>query len=149
MKGAFEYACKIWEEPLPNTLPINIHAKIGKIRGSGNGKLLSRVQPTSYNLDNLNDNLSSRIKYVILAEYNTGSIVTFGDSIKHEDFFNKPDITITYNIDYLDEFSLENTPENKYDFVTVVLRDIAKGLSFISGFTANSSTYRVSISQIH
>ena len=127
----------------------HIHAKIGKIRGSGNGKLLSRVQPTSYNLDNLNDNLSSRIKYVILAEYNTGSIVTFGDSIKHEDFFNKPDITITYNIDYLDEFSLENTPENKYDFVTVVLRDIAKGLSFISGFTENSSTYRVSISQIH
>ena len=87
MKGAFEYACKIWEELLPNTLPINIHAKIGKIRGSGNGKLLSRVQPTSYNLDNLNDNLSSRIKYVILAEYNIGSIVTFGDSIKHEDFF--------------------------------------------------------------
>ena len=65
----------------------HIHAKIGKIRGSGNGKLLSRVQPTSYNLDNLNDNLSSRIKYVILAEYNIGSIVTFGDSIKHEDFF--------------------------------------------------------------
>ena len=87
MKGAFEYACKIWEELLPNTLPINIHAKIGKIRGSGNGKLLSRVQPTSYNLDNLNDNLSSRIKYVILAEYNTGSIVTFSDSIKHEYFF--------------------------------------------------------------
>lgn len=37
MKGAFEYACKIWEEQLPNTLPINIHAKIGVIRGSNNG----------------------------------------------------------------------------------------------------------------
>ena len=35
---------------------------------------------------------------------------------------------------------MDNTPENKYDFVTVVLRDIAKGLGFISGFTANSST---------
>ena len=42
----------------------------------------------------------------------------------------------------LDEFSysLYNTPVDKYDFVTVVLRDIAKGLGFISGFTANSST---------
>ena len=42
----------------------------------------------------------------------------------------------------LDEFSysLYNTPVNKYDFVTVVLRDIAKGLGFISGFTANSTT---------
>lgn len=26
MKGAFEYACKIWEEQLPQTLPINITA---------------------------------------------------------------------------------------------------------------------------
>ena len=32
MKGAFEYACKLWEENLPNSLPINITAKVGKIR---------------------------------------------------------------------------------------------------------------------
>lgn len=31
MKGAFEYACKIWEEQLPSTLPLNIHAKIGSL----------------------------------------------------------------------------------------------------------------------
>lgn len=142
MKGAFEYACKIWEEQLPNTLPLNIRAKIGTIRGSGNGKLLSKVQPTSYNFYDLDENLSSRIKYVLLAEYNTGHNVTFVDSINCEDFFDKPDITITYNKNMLDEFSysLYNTPVNKYDFVTVVLRDIAKGLGFISGFTADSST---------
>ena len=142
MKGAFEYACKIWEEQLPNTLPINIHAKIGVIRGSNNGKLLSKVQPTSYNFYNTDENLSSRIKYVLLEEYNTGYNATFTDSIVSGDFFNKPDITITYNKNMLDEFSysLYNTPVDKYDFVTVVLRDIAKGLGFISGFTANSST---------
>lgn len=27
MKGAFEYACKIWEEQLPNTLPIKYSCK--------------------------------------------------------------------------------------------------------------------------
>lgn len=27
MKWAFEYACKICEEQLPNTLPLNIHEK--------------------------------------------------------------------------------------------------------------------------
>lgn len=142
MKGAFEYACKIWEEQLPNTLPINIHAKIGVIRGSNNGKLLSKVQPTSYNFYNTDENLSSRIKYVLLEEYNTGYNATFTDSIVSGDFFNKPDITITYYKNMLDEFSysLYNTPVDKYDFVTVVLRDIAKGLGFISGFTANSST---------
>jgi len=142
MKGAFEYACKIWEEQLPNTLPINILAKIGTIRGSGNGKLLSKVQPTSYSFYNDDENLTSRIKFVLLAEYNSGTNVTFVDDINNEDFFNKPDITITYNRNLLDEFSysLYNTPVNKYDFVTVVLRDIAKGLGFISGFMASSST---------
>lgn len=30
MKWAFEYACKICEEQLPNTLPLNIHEKNGK-----------------------------------------------------------------------------------------------------------------------
>ena len=87
MKGAFEYACKIWEELLPNTLPINIHAKIGVIRGSNNGKLLSKVQPTSYNFYNTDENLSSRIKYVLLEEYNTGYNATFTDSIVSGDFF--------------------------------------------------------------
>lgn len=142
MKGAFEYACKIWEEQLPNTLPLNIHVKIGTIHGSGKGKLLSKVQPTSYSFDNVDENLSSRIKYILLAEYNSGNNVTFVESINNEDFFNKPDITITYNRNMLDDFSysLYNTPVDKYDFVTVVLRDIAKGLGFISGFTANSST---------
>lgn len=28
MKGAFEYACKIWEELLPNTLPITFTQKL-------------------------------------------------------------------------------------------------------------------------
>lgn len=149
MKGAFEYACKIWEEQLPNTLPINITAKIGTIRGSGKGKLISKVQPASFSFKNMSDsfgnvdeNLSSRIKYVLLAEYNSGHNATFVEDINNEDFFNKPDITITYNKNMLDDFSysLYNTPVNKYDFVTIVLRDIAKGLGFISGFTANSSS---------
>ncbi len=141
MKGAFEYACKIWEEQLPNTLPINILVKIDFLRGSGSGKLLSRVLPTSYNYYNTHEELANRIKYVLLAEYNTRHNVTFVDSIKSEDFFNKIDITITYNKNMLNDFSfsLYSTPVDKYDFVTVALRDIAKGLGFISGFTADPS----------
>lgn len=142
MKGAFEYACKIWEEQLPNTLPINIHAKIGKLRGTNNGKdLLSKVSPTSYNYDGFEENLSTRIKYVVLAEYNTGHNATFINNITNEDFFNEPDITITYNENMLDNFSysLYSTPVNKYDFVTLVLRDIAKGLGYMSAFTADNN----------
>lgn len=52
MRGAFEYACKIWEEQLPNSLPINILAKIGNIRGTNNMNLLSKVQSTTYDFAN-------------------------------------------------------------------------------------------------
>ena len=144
MKGAFEYACKIWEEQLPNNLPINIHAKIGTIRGTVAGqKLLSKVSPISYYYDHQEESPSSRIKYVLLAESNTGQNVTFNDSVKNAEFFTKPDITITYNKSLLNEFSysLYATPVDKYDFVTVALRDIAKGLGFASSFTADSSTH--------
>lgn len=142
MKGAFEYACKIWEEQIPNNFPINITAKIGSIRGRGTGKLLSKVMSTSYNgwSDSNETSLSSRIKYVVLEEYNTGNSYHYVDFIPDSSFFQKPDIVITYNKDMMDEFSysLYTTPVDKYDFVTVVLRDIARGLGFASGFTANT-----------
>ena len=140
MRGAFEYACKIWEEQLPNSLPINILAKIGNIRGTNNMNLLSKVQSTTYDFANFETILSSRMKYVLLAEHNSGHNVTYVDSITNVDFFNKPDIVITYNKSMLNSFSysLDNTPVNKYDFVTVVLRDIARGLGFSFNMTANS-----------
>lgn len=31
MKGAFEYACKIWEEQMPPCLPIKIIAEVGDL----------------------------------------------------------------------------------------------------------------------
>lgn len=140
MRGAFEYACKIWEEQLPNSLPINICAKIGNIRGTDNMKLLSRVQSTTYDINNYETVLSSRMKYVLLAEYNSGFNATYRNTVTDVDFFNKPDVVITYNKSMLNDFSysLDNTPTNKYDFVTVVLRDIARGLGFSFNMTANS-----------
>lgn len=36
-------------------------------------------------------------------------------------------------------YSLYSTPVNKYDFVTLVLRDIAKGLGYMSAFTADNN----------
>lgn len=143
MKGAFEYACKIWEEQLPNSLPINIHVKLANIRGNNNSQnLLSKVSSTTYDYSYNESVLSSRIKYVLLAEYNSGHNVTYVDNVNNVDFFSKPDITITYNKNMLNEFSfsLDNTPVAKYDFVTVALRDIARGLGFSFNLTANSNT---------
>ncbi len=149
MKGAFEYACKIWEEQLPTTLPLNVTAKIGAIRAGGNQKLLSKVNNVRYSgYDTFNDYLASiscQIKSVVLTEYNRGNIFQFKDSIRSADFFEEPDITITYNEDLLDEFSfsLYATPVDKYDFVTVVLRDIAKGLGLSATVTADVENQRI------
>ncbi len=143
MKGAFEYACKIWEEQLPQALPLNITAKIGTIRGGGGQKLLSKVNYTEY-LNSLSA-LSSQIKAVVLDEYQRGNSVQFVDSIKGSDFFDKADISITYNEDLLDEFSysLYATPLDKYDFVTVALRDIAKGLGISSRIMADVANQKI------
>ena len=143
MKGAFEYACKIWEEQLPQALPLNITAKIGTIRGGGGQKLLSKVNYTEY-LNSLSA-LSSQIKAVVLDEYQRGNSVQFVDSIKGSDFFDKADISITYNEDLLDEFSysLYATPLDKYDFETVALRDIAKGLGISSRIMADVANQKI------
>ncbi|MCM1518439.1 MAG: hypothetical protein NC117_07345 [Pseudoflavonifractor sp.] len=56
MRGAFEYACKIWEESMPTSLPINIVAKIGKIRDKSGNKPISKVDVRSMSLSNFGSN---------------------------------------------------------------------------------------------
>lgn len=43
-KGAFEYACRIWEENIPTTFPINITVKFGTLQ---NPQCLAYVEPTA------------------------------------------------------------------------------------------------------
>lgn len=142
MKGAFEYACKIWEEQLPTSLPFDITAKIGNIRASGGQKPLSKMEIGSYQWEDqyghLYTCLPTQVKYVVFSEYMRGYQERFIYDVDSA-FFTKPDFEITYNEDMLDEFSfsLYSTPVNKYDFVTVALRDIARGLGFYWKFPAN------------
>lgn len=149
MQGAFEYACKIWEETLPSMLPINITAKIGTIRGSNNQKTLSKVVVTAIDsMDHHNNaykSLTPQIKPVVLSEYEYGYNTQFVSSIRDSSFFNLPDITITYNINLLDSlsYSLYSTPVDKYDFVSVVLRDIARGLGFFCDLYANTNEQKI------
>ena len=129
MKGAFEYACKIWEEQIPTAFPIRITARIGYIFSIGNP--MSMVSPEGekgeYDYDFA---LKTRIKGVYMAEM-------FGPQFLESQFANKEwmeraDGTITYNENRMDEFSYSLYPQStdKYDFVTFVLRDLAKLLGF-------------------
>ena len=100
MRGAFEYACKIWEEQLPNSLPINILAKIGNIRGTNNMNLLSKVQSTTYDFANFETFLSSRMKYVLLGFIRSES----EDHAKLFDLLYTKDLTTEQIGEISDEF---------------------------------------------
>lgn len=133
MKGAFEHAVRLLEECVPSSLPINVTAKVENLT-SRSGNPLSKVSlhdsniTDRYNIDVTS--LSSRVKGVLLAEHDNGRMVQFADSIKSTAFFSDPDITVSYNSTRMGEmsFSLEATPTDKYDFVSIVMRDLVKGL---------------------
>lgn len=142
MKGAFEYAIKLWEEVLPTSLPINITAKLEPIRGSR--EVLSKVGFHTYNFNGDFEKEiaapSTLIKNVVLRQSHRSYQDRFTDEFNDSTLFNDEDICITYNQYKLEDFSfsLDGEPtENKYDFVTLVLRDIALGLGFGVNFTAD------------
>lgn len=129
---------------LPPCLPFTIRAEISSFRGA-NKDALSKVTYTA--IDSLPGNKygmlipMAQIKRVSLRESEIGSAATFAqffDVDTYDLLFNEltPDITLTYNKAKLDEinFSLDVESVDKYDFVTMVLRDIAYGLGFGSRF---------------
>lgn len=140
MKGAFEYACKIIEEYLPPCLPITVDVEWGNTGSSQSGHVFSKVYTRSFDGFGFGkaENISSpmtKIKAVTLGEYIIDSNISFFNSIPNSSFFENtddPDIRIVYNKFLKNDisFSLEGAPSNKYDFVSVVIRDLLKGLGF-------------------
>ena len=149
MKGAFEYACKIWEEQMPTTLPINITAKIAKIRSAQSNKVLSKVSIPKYESVSYpslsNAFLLPQAKAVLLIEDLYGWNHQFVNDPDLMEKLQKTDIEITYNSDMLSElsYSLSPDPDSKYDFITLVLRDIAKGLGFFCDITADVTAEKI------
>lgn len=150
LQSAFNYACKIWEENVLTCPPINISVSVDKIRTFGSDKALSNVRYRVIYFENELDDtyatLSTNAKYTILRENLYRNNIHFVSDIDSADFFDLPDIQIVYNEDCLDEFSynLESEPEyGYYDFVTLALRDIAKGLGFEHSILADTSNGRI------
>lgn len=150
MVGAFEYAAKLWEEVLPLTLPIKITAKLEPIRGSR--KTISKVGLYTYDFNgncvSMYASPLSMIKSVLLKEYHSTQQHRFNDEISDVSILDSEDMTITYNQNMIGEFSFSLDGEadlNKYDFVTIAMRDIAIGLGFTTRFTANAATQEMNI----
>lgn len=144
MKGAFEYACKIWEENMPTTFPIHIKAIVDERRNtSALSKILtaSRLHTndifgTSYPAPTELSTLL-QMKGTTMGEYMGQYDTRIYWKLLTPNMFKEPDIIVTYynkNNKLKDNcsFSLEETVDkNKYDFVTLALRDIAKGFGIL------------------
>lgn len=135
-QGAFEYACKLWEEKLPTTLPINITVNFDK---NTNPPYLAKI-------GSLYDNEGEKER--IFAKREIISYESFDSEIASKytlDFLRDAnDINITFASPGLFDFSLDenNINHEKYDFVTVALQAIGKAL----GFCLNANKTDVAIS---
>lgn len=144
LRGAFEYAVKIWEENLPECLPISIKvltASLGKdVRSNVKYRTLSFTG--QYNKEFLYP--TSAVKAVLLREFNRNVFQRFYDELNDVSVIERDDdITITYNSDMFEDFSFnldEDKVGNRFDFVTLALRDIAKGLGLVPNFAVNLQT---------
>lgn len=149
MKGAFEYACKIWEEVLPSCLPITVKIECAALRGS-NRNALSTVSVRNFSELGLWPKITApaaQIKYLTLKEFEIGSNHAFYEYIPSVEFLEDSvytDFKIVYNKNRLNDFSfsLDSNETELYDFVSLALRDIAKGLGFVSAIECeNNSIY--------
>lgn len=141
MKGAFEYACKIWEHELPTTLPLNVVARMENFDDNDaiSKSVISR--PDFQNrFEPLRSSVSSRIKAVMLMEYDSNTRVQFVEM--PESFIHSTDMTFILNSDKLDDisFSLDAVPEDKYDFVTIVLRDLSRLFGIYNAVSTNNGS---------
>lgn len=146
LMGPFSHACRIVEEYLYPCLPIRIKVSTARLGGSFSNSL-SKIKALSMenfgNRTDCNNAPMTMIKGVSLAEFTRGLGVSFLDSIHDVNFLiEAPDIEIVYNQSKFDEmsFTYETVSEEKYDFVSVAMRDILIGFGFASNFKLNPVT---------
>ncbi|MDE6271960.1 MAG: T9SS type A sorting domain-containing protein [Muribaculaceae bacterium] len=142
MRGAFEYAVKIWEENLPECLPISIHISCNELPDNVPSKVGFRT--LSFNQSCNADYLYpiSAVKSVLLREYNRKAFQRFHQELPDVTILQREDdITITYNSRMFEDFSFsldENDINGRFDFVSLALRDIARGLGVAPLFFADT-----------
>ncbi len=136
------------------TLPIRIRAVLdGKMIGRNTtSTVTNKATDVIGRLTEEYSPLTSAIKAACFQDYhhikNSGYYRFFSDPDVME-FLVSEDMTITYNSAMLSEFSfnLDAVPENKYDFVSLALRDIALGLGFGHSISAVNSEQRIEYSE--
>lgn len=143
MKGAFEYACKLWEEVMPTTFPIRVKAVMDNTTTIYKDKpVLSTVSTAILNHSQYDlpqpvpitgTSTVLQIKGTTFEEFADGLSYNMYADIMDEGMLKDIDIIIKF-FNYGDKISsncsfalTETSDDNLYDFVTLVMRDLAKG----------------------
>lgn len=142
IKAPFAYACKIVEEYMPPCLPLKVKVSCGRLSGSYQSAIskVLALSKENFGWSNYHNTPMSMIKGVILGELGYNTRVSFLDSVPDVEFLTQyPDIDITYNETKLNDlsFSLNPDPGQKYDFVSVAIRDLLIGLGISSSYTTH------------
>ncbi|MBN1987748.1 MAG: T9SS type A sorting domain-containing protein [Prolixibacteraceae bacterium] len=130
-RQAFEYAVGLWESIIESPVPIYVKANWRTLSSN----VLGSSGPYAYYQNFKNTPHQNRFYPVAIAEKITKSEITGPET---------PDITADFNktIDWYFGTDL-NTPDSLYDFVTVVLHELAHGLGFTGFFfvSGNEGAY--------
>lgn len=133
-KSALEYACKLWEERLPPCLPIVLEVRFAKM--SSENILAKTSIPTVAGGIGAwcEPKACAKRRFFHTPPFDNDTVVR-GDFKK---FITDPDAVVTFSNADIFSFSLDYVQENKYDFVTVVMRELAK----VFGLYANVKNYQ-------
>ncbi len=146
LKAPFSYACKIVEEYMPPCLPLRVKVSCRGLNGVASGtvsKVYARSKEHFGNSSYYDNAQMSVIKGVILAELGHNSTRTYLDYVPDVQFLTEePDIEIVYNKQLFNQmsFSLETDPGQSYDFVSLAIRDLLKGLGLANAYRFNPAT---------
>lgn len=140
VKGAFEYACKLVEDVIPTTYPINIAVRFTNISDS------NCLASVTTNTDNINllgytsgtDKIMVKRCVQIRGDWNTSFNVSDDVAMGFfKSFDANIDFSSTQPFDYnLDPALISN---NKYDFITVAVQALLKATGFAFKATCNNN----------
>ena len=128
-QGAFEYACKLVEEQLPTTFPLNIKVEFGRLSGND---VLAMVENNTADgsmceMDNSVDKVYVK-RYAQLWENYFSYTETEGLSFFRDTYDFSIKFSNSKSFDY--NISPTDVNTNKYDFITVALQALIKGVGF-------------------
>lgn len=143
IKGAFEYACKLVEENIPTTFPLNITMEFANF---SDASCLAQVETYSVSADVAPEYMETDKVYVKRSSQTYG-FPHFTETDDELSFFrDKPDASIKFSkkarFDYnLDQSSLNS---DKYDFITVAVQALVKAVGFNIKAYASGKLLKVS-----